>query len=292
GNLRLDFGSPAIDAGKHSGCPSTDLDGLPRPTDGNGDGTAACDMGAYEAGTMICGVSAGNNYTFGDQSGVNLFVGIQGNLDCLYVDEMGLNHPHATTNLQTGRYWLIRGLQGDKQTAAADYGVNLTLPTTFTPDANDKVCRYTGSGQVWDCAANSYTANSITRNGVMQLSDWAAGNNAAPTAVMLHFFTANVAGSKVALEWQTAAEVDVVGFHVYRATAAAGLYTRITAGLIPAQGDALSGAAYRYVDAPGYGTFYYQLEAVHADGSATRHGPAGVQVVPPRIFLPTLLRGQ
>lgn len=185
GNLRLGFGSPAIETGTNSGCPTTDLDGLPRPTDGNGDGTATCDMGAYEAGTMICGVSAGNNYTFGDQSGVNIFVGIQGGLDCLYVDEMGLNHPHATTGIQTGRYWLIRGLQADKQTDAADYGVNLTLPTTFTPDANDKVCRYTGSGQVWDCGASSYTSNTITRNGVIAFSDWAAGDNVGPTAITL-----------------------------------------------------------------------------------------------------------
>jgi hypothetical protein len=48
-------GSPAIDAGDPSGCKSTngalllrDQRGLPRTVDGNGDGTAVCDIGAFE----------------------------------------------------------------------------------------------------------------------------------------------------------------------------------------------------------------------------------------------------
>ncbi|MEJ5301501.1 MAG: choice-of-anchor Q domain-containing protein [Thermodesulforhabdaceae bacterium] len=51
GNLRLQAGSPAIDKGNNSAVPSgvtTDLDGNPRFVDGNGDGTATVDMGAFE----------------------------------------------------------------------------------------------------------------------------------------------------------------------------------------------------------------------------------------------------
>jgi len=40
--------SPAIDVGNASICPEVDQRGLPRPADGNGDGTAVCDIGAYE----------------------------------------------------------------------------------------------------------------------------------------------------------------------------------------------------------------------------------------------------
>ena len=41
-------GSPAIDAGDPAACPAVDIRGKSRPTDGNGDGAAACDIGAYE----------------------------------------------------------------------------------------------------------------------------------------------------------------------------------------------------------------------------------------------------
>lgn len=41
-------GSAAVDAGLDEHCPETDQRGFMRPGDGDGDGTAACDIGAYE----------------------------------------------------------------------------------------------------------------------------------------------------------------------------------------------------------------------------------------------------
>jgi hypothetical protein len=193
GNYRLQATSPAIDAGDPAICPDHDLDGLPRPNDGDGDGTAICDMGAYEAGSMVCGVGAANTYSFPHHSGVSIEITDLGDeLDCLYVDEMGIDHPHATgtsgdSGIQTGRYWLIRGLKADK-TDATGFTANLTLPHEGLNDP--KVCRYTGAGYGWDCAATGSDSSTVWRYGVTSFSDWAVGQHVGPTVVGLRGFGA------------------------------------------------------------------------------------------------------
>jgi predicted outer membrane repeat protein len=44
----LSWGSPAIDAFDSASCPAVDQRGVTRPVDGDGDGNAACDIGAFE----------------------------------------------------------------------------------------------------------------------------------------------------------------------------------------------------------------------------------------------------
>ena len=52
-DYRLRGASPAVDAGTNTGAPRTDLRGITRPLDGNGDGTAITEMGAYEFGKIF-----------------------------------------------------------------------------------------------------------------------------------------------------------------------------------------------------------------------------------------------
>jgi len=83
----------------------------------------------------------------------------------------------------------------------------------------------------------------------------------------------------------------VVGFNVYRAASAAGPYTRLNAALIPARGDWMTGAVYRYVDTPGFGAFTYQLEDVGRRPASRGMRRSAWQIeAPQRLYLPLLTR--
>jgi hypothetical protein len=84
------------------------------------------------------------------------------------------------------------------------------------------------------------------------------------------------AGRRVALTWETDTELDNAGFNLYRALLKDGPYTQINEALIAAEGDAVGGASYSFLDRPDYGTFYYKLEDVNLYGVSTLHGPVKV----------------
>jgi len=191
--------------------------------------------------------------------------------------------------------------------ANAYMDVNLSLDNAFTQVAV-AFCGSSGGAQVhwwdgsaWQLASQQVydagtgcvivTVNATTSPSLADLTGTYFVETSDPTAVSLLSFTAAAAGDAVALAWETASEADVVGFHLYRAIHAAGPYARITASLFPAQGDMMTGASYSYLDRPGAGMFFYQLEDVAAAGGRARHGPVGVQVaLPHRLYLPLVTR--
>lgn len=130
-----------------------------------------------------CGLTAAS-YAFNASGPVTVDIVTLGTLACIQVERMSGNHPQATAAITTGQYWLITGTDslGDP---ASGFSVTLTLPASFTPDANTKLCRYTGPGQIWDCAASSFDAlnQTVTRADVVAFSAWAVGRNVGPTAV-------------------------------------------------------------------------------------------------------------
>ncbi|MEQ8822444.1 MAG: hypothetical protein RLY93_19590 [Sumerlaeia bacterium] len=87
-------------------------------------------------------------------------------------------------------------------------------------------------------------------------------------------------GAQPLLTWETLAEIDNAGFHVYRAEPLGGGWVRgerLTAGLIAAEGLFGSGATYTFADPEAYaygsGERAYFLEDVDLSGRVTLHGP-------------------
>ncbi|MDX1390642.1 MAG: hypothetical protein R3344_15740, partial [Acidobacteriota bacterium] len=109
----------------------------------------------------------------------------------------------------------------------------------------------------------------------------------APTAVELTSFTATAADSAVVLEWETGAELNNLGFHLYRSESADGPFERVTVELIPGLGSSPAGARYRHVDTGLVNgvTYHYELEDVETTGATERHGPVAATPDPsaPRV---------
>lgn len=99
--------------------------------------------------------------------------------------------------------------------------------------------------------------------------------NPKQTLINLAELYATAGNKKVTVLWTTEAEINTAGFNVYRAETPDGLYTKINASLIAAQGSPTQGAAYRFVDSgvQNRKTYYYKLEDIDLQGTGTLHGP-------------------
>lgn len=104
----------------------------------------------------------------------------------------------------------------------------------------------------------------------------------APSAVDLISFTAVGGESSVALTWETAQEIDNVGFNLFRAESADGAKVKLNGEIIPAAAmGSVMGATYAFTDsAVSKGvTYFYWLEDVETTGALTLHGPASARLV-------------
>lgn len=98
-----------------------------------------------------------------------------------------------------------------------------------------------------------------------------------PTTMFLSRLEAVPTSGRIRLEWETAWEVNNLGFNIYHSSSREGPWTRVNPRLIPSKpavegGD---GAEYEFVHigVDLAAENYYLLEDLGADGMATRHGP-------------------
>jgi len=133
----------------------------------------------------------------------------------------------------------------------------------------------TGGGvAVYDTLGQPIVGPSSSGDLTMKAGYWSGPS--VPTAVELVSFTAVAQGGAVLVAWETASEVDSLGFHLYRAEAADGPQARLNEELIPVQTPGGSaGAAYTFVDVAVEAgvAYYYLLEDIDIRGAVTRHGP-------------------
>ncbi|MEJ5311356.1 MAG: C25 family cysteine peptidase [Anaerolineae bacterium] len=118
-------------------------------------------------------------------------------------------------------------------------------------------------------------------------------------SVELTSFTASPLSNTVLLAWETANELMLTGFNLYRASSLDAPKSRLNGGLIPAQapGEAW-GASYVYTDdltTPG-ATYLYWVEVLSLQNTATLYGPIVAALEPSvateryAIYIPLVLR--
>ncbi|MFM8322180.1 MAG: hypothetical protein ACKOC5_14805 [Chloroflexota bacterium] len=251
-------------------------------------GSASKYIAHWTAGDGRCGLQAGGEpYTlYPGSRPVQLAIEQAGTLDCVSIQRHNRSHPNAGTAEQTGAYWEIHGSSaaGD---AAAGFSLSLTLPYTTT-DSADRLCRFAGSEAGWECGSSSrIDPGTVTREGISQFSQWTVQDNV-PTTVTVAAFTARPGDRRVTLLWETAMELDVYGFNLYRSERPDGERRLLTAEPVLPVGGPLTGARYTLVDraaAPG-GAYYYWLDVLQA-GEPQQFGPLPA-LVDYFIYIPTV----
>ena len=105
----------------------------------------------------------------------------------------------------------------------------------------------------------------------------------APTLIRLSFFRAEPKSGKIIIQWPTETEISNIGFNLYRAESEKGNYSKLNTSLIAARGSSTQGAFYEFTDTDVQNrkTYWYKLEDIDLNGTATFHGPVSAT---PRLF--------
>ena len=100
-----------------------------------------------------------------------------------------------------------------------------------------------------------------------------------PTNIVLSSFAAAVENNSVILNWVTETEPDNAGFNVFRSQHETNDFVQVNSSLIPANGDAFSGATYEYTDQiTETGAYYYKIQAISLQDIRSFYGPITVSV--------------
>ena len=178
----------------------------------------------------------------------------------------------------------IRDVNGGRGHGSQDPSyVHFGLPLSGTPSgpAGEYILRveFVGGGVV----GKAVVPANIGGYQLVTVTDTDANDfSQCTTSVSLASFEAEGRDGAIELRWQTASELDNLGFHLYRAEREEGPYARITTRPFPGLGTSLTGGGYTYRDEglPNGATFYYELEDIETTGRTKRHGPVSATTGP------------
>jgi len=106
-----------------------------------------------------------------------------------------------------------------------------------------------------------------------------------PGAIELLNFEVSCVNSKAAIVFETASEVNTLGFNILRSATPNGLTTKVNDSLIPAKGNAGMGAKYRFMDrkVKAGNVYYYTLQEVETTGTKVQYGSFAVTIKAPNL---------
>jgi predicted outer membrane repeat protein len=208
-------------------------------------------------------------------------------------DINGVNTATASIKNSSGtvtiQYSLVQALNpGGANLDGTDPANNPLFITPVSPAGAPTTAgnlRLTTGSPAIDVGNNAYNGASTDLDGNARIVngtiDLGAYEFPAPTAVtLLNFDVVAINATTVQLEWSTASELGVQGFHLWRSTSGVrSQAVRITQTSIEPQGDLLFGADYLFVDTllqPGR-EYTYWLQEVDTNGSITESGPVTVR---------------
>ena len=278
GDFHIAGESAALDAGSFDPGIATDIDNDPRPTN-----TAQLDdpdIGFDENRDTTVRRSIADTLTFGAVCARQVFTdtgaltAVTASLAYAYPPDMSgvaISRTYTITPTGTGPVSAtLTFCYTDDEAAAAS--VDESLLTLY---------RYDGSSWYPYSSTVDMVGNTVTAVGIDAFSMWALAEST-PNAVDLHTFVARPTPFGIVLEWETAVEIETLGFNLYRSDG--GLQgkrgiteVRLNDSVIFSQApDSMVGARYQWVDYSARSglEYTYWLEDVDDRGKLTRHSPA------------------
>jgi len=283
------FGSPISCSWTTSNTPST-LPGLPVGTVTT-DPTATCVVGPVTAltGTHSNSATAHGTYTTGTKDSspdtavykttALSFIKSVAEASFSLAGDL-LHYSYLVTNSGFDRLAGPVTVTDDKVAASCPNVNTVGNLDAFLDPGESITCTATYTVTAGDLTAHSVTNNAFATTGGVNSPNDSQIVFLLPTRVYLADFRAYEELGQVVVKWETASEVNTVGFFLWRIDEATGIYEQINARLLPAMLSPPAGGIYRLVDSgalPGR-SYRYLLEEVESNGARNTYGPFEARV--------------